>query len=103
MDIISECMQMTSFGGEAKSLAMLAIEQARNGDFGQAEESIRKSAESLKKSHQAHTNLLSYEAEEENLQVTLFMVHASDHLTSASVIHLLAEELIYLHKGGKHV
>ena len=103
MDVESECMQMTSFGGEAKSLALLAIEQARNGDFSQAEEYMKRSTESLKKSHQAHTNLLSYEADEEDLKVTLFMVHASDHLTSASLINLLAEELIYLHKGGKNV
>ena len=103
MDVITECMQTTSYGGEAKSLAMLAIMQAREGNFEQAEENMKKSEESLKKSHQAHTNLLSYEADEEDLKVTLFMVHAADHLTSASVIHLLAEELIYLHKGGNHV
>ena len=103
MDIIHKCMEMTSFGGEAKSLALLAIEQARNGNFEQAEVSMEKSAESLKKSHQAHTDLLSREADEEELQVSLFMVHAADHLTSANLIHLLAEELIYLHKGVKHV
>ena len=94
---------MTSFGGEAKSLALIAIEQARNGDFEHAEESMKKSTEALKKSHNAHTNLLSREADEEQLQVTMFMIHAADHLTSANVIHLLAEELIYLHKNGNHV
>jgi len=103
MDAIHECMQMTSYGGEAKSMALLAIQEARKGNFKKAEESMKKAEESLKKSHQAHTNLLSYEADKEDLRVTLFMIHAADHLTSASVIHLLAEELIYLHKGGKHV
>ena len=98
MDIIQKCMEMTSYGGEAKSQALLAIEQARNGNFEQAEENMKKSSEALKKSHQAHTDLLKREADEEELQVTLFMIHAADHLTSANVIHLLAEELIYLHK-----
>jgi len=103
MDVIQECMQMTSYGGEAKSLAMLAIKQARKGNFDQAWSSLKKSAEALEKSHQAHTNLLSYSAEDDNLRVTLFMVHAADHLTSAEIIYALAEELIYLNGGGKNV
>jgi cellobiose-specific phosphotransferase system component IIA len=43
------------------------------------------------------------EEDEEGLRVSLFMVHAADHLSSADVIHLMAEELIYLHKEGKNV
>ena len=99
MDIIQECMQMTAYGGEAKSLAMLAIKQAREGDVRQAEESLSKSEEALRKSHDAHTKLLSNDAENEGLQVSLFMVHAADHLTSAEIIHDLAGEFIYLHKN----
>ena len=94
-------MQMTSFGGEAKSLALLAIQQAREGDFAQADESMKKSWQALEKSHQAQTNLLSSEAEAEGLKVSVFMLHAADHLASAQVIYLLAEELIYLHKKGR--
>jgi cellobiose-specific phosphotransferase system component IIA len=33
MDSIMECMNMTAYGGEAKSKAMLAIQRAREGDF----------------------------------------------------------------------
>ena len=100
MDVIHECMQMTSFGGEAKSLAMFALRQAREGDFVKAEETMKKSSQSLARSHQAQTNLLSRDAEEEDVQVSVFMLHAADHLASAQVIHLLAEEMIYLHKKG---
>ena len=103
MDVIHECMQMTSYGGEAKSQALLAIKEAREGNFKLAEEGLKKAEEALKKSHQAHTNLLSYEAEKEDLKVTLFMVHAADHLAAADVINFLAEEIIYLHKEGRNV
>jgi len=103
MDIIQECMQMTSYGGEAKSLALQAIRQAREGDFKQAEESLDKSSQALIKSHHAHANLLTRDAEEGDVQVSVFMLHAADHLSSAEVINLLAEEFIYLHKkGGKN-
>jgi len=91
-------MQMTSYGGEAKSLALLAIKEAREGNIEKAEEEMKKADEALKKSHHAHANLLRYEADEENLQLSLFMVHAADHLSSADVVILLAEELIHLYK-----
>ena len=92
---------MTSFGGEAKSQALLAIKQAREGYFEQAEENMKKSWQALEKSHQAQTNLLCREAESENIEVSVFMLHAANHLSSAQVIYLLAEELIHLHKKGK--
>lgn len=104
MDAIGECMQMTSYGGEAKSLALLAIKQARAGASGQAEESMKKAKEALTKSHEAHTNLLTYDAEAEDLRVTIFMVHAADHLNAADTIYLLAEEFIYIYrKEGEDV
>ena len=62
-----------------------------------------KAEESLAKSHQAHTKLLSYDAAAQDLQVTIFMVHAADHLNAAETIFLLAKELILLHGGVEHV
>lgn len=103
MDIINECMKMTSFGGEAKSLALLAIKQAREGKPEEAAATMAKAEESLAKSHQAHTKLLSYDAAAQDLQVTIFMVHAADHLNAAETIFLLAKELILLHGGVEHV
>jgi len=98
MDVIQECMKMISFGGDAKSLAMLAIKQAREGRHQEAEDTMKKAEESLLKSHQAHTDLLSYDAEKQDLQVTLFMVHAADHLNAAETVFMLARELILLHR-----
>lgn len=74
MDVIQECMEMISFGGDAKSLALLAIKQSREGKHEEAAATMEKAEESLAKSHQAHTNLLSYDAKNQDLQVTIFMV-----------------------------
>ena len=57
--------------------------------------------QALEKSHQAQTNLLCREAEAEDIKVSVFMLHAANHLSSAQVIFQLAEEIIYLHKKGK--
>jgi len=103
MDAIQECMKMTSFGGEAKSLALMAIKQSREGNPEEAAATLEKAEESLLKSHQAHTNLLSYDAEAQDLRVSIFMVHAADHLNAAETVFVLAKELILLHEEVKRV
>lgn len=101
MDVIQECMKMISFGGDAKSLALLAIKQSRDGKHEEAAATMKKAEESLLKSHQAHTNLLSYDAEKQDLHVTIFMVHAADHLNAAETVFVLAKEIILLHEEVK--
>lgn len=100
MNIIEECMKITSFGGQAKSLALQAIGMARSGDLDRADRTMAEAGEFLKKSHEAHTDLISAEAEENGvkIEVTLFMVHAADHLSSADTVYLLAEEIIHLYR-----
>lgn len=101
MDVILECMTMTSFGGEAKSLAMQAIALARDGKFDEAESTLQKTEEALTKSHESHSKLLNYDAKNGDLKVTIFMVHAADHLASAETVAALAREIILLHKEVK--
>lgn len=55
----------------------------------------------LNKAHAAHTKLLFCEAQEEDLKVTLLMMHAGDHLNSADTIKVLVEELIRVYKQTK--
>jgi PTS system cellobiose-specific IIA component len=101
MDPILECMTMTSFGGEAKSLAIQAIGCARLGDYQEAEDALLKAEQALGKSHEAHTRLLNYDAQNGDLHVSIFMVHAADHLNAAEIINVLAREIILLHKELK--
>ncbi|MDR0721059.1 MAG: PTS lactose/cellobiose transporter subunit IIA [Treponema sp.] len=100
MDIIEECMKMTSFGGQAKSLALQAIGLARTGDLAGADKTMAEAGEFLGKSHEAHTDLISAEAENNGvkIEVTLFMMHAADHLSAADTVYLLAEEIIHLYR-----
>lgn len=98
LDITQECMKMTSFGGEAKSQALMAIRQARQGHYEEATQSMKKAEEALLKSHQAHTVLLRADAATEDIRVTVFMVHAADHLNAAETIFVLAQEVILLYE-----
>ncbi|NTW96423.1 MAG: PTS lactose/cellobiose transporter subunit IIA [Erysipelotrichaceae bacterium] len=102
MDAVQECMNMIAHAGEAKSLALLAITQARESNFTEAAETLKKADEALLLSHQAHVNLLFHDAQHQDLQVTIFMVHAADHLSSAETIRTIADEMIMLHREVKH-
>lgn len=103
MDVIQQCMKMTSFGGEAKSLALGAVSKAREGSFDVARELLEQAEQSLLLSHEAHTELLCYDADKEDLRVTLFMVHAADHLNAAEVVCSLAKDMIILYGGERNV
>ena len=80
MDHSEECMEMIANAGEAKTLALNALSLAGQGAFEEAEKVLQDSEDALNKAHAAHTKLLFCEAQEEDLKVTLLMMHAGDHL-----------------------
>ncbi|MCR4429468.1 MAG: PTS lactose/cellobiose transporter subunit IIA [Tepidanaerobacteraceae bacterium] len=98
MDVIEKCMVIIANSGEGKSLAMRAIKQARAGKFDEAEIDLKHAEEAITKAHQAHSELLFYDAEHQDLRINMLLVHAANHLTSAGVIKELVEEIIYLYK-----
>ena len=97
MDHSEECMEMIANAGEAKTLALNALSLAGQGAFKEAEKVLQDSEDALNKAHAAHTKLLFCEAQEEDLKVTLLMIHAGDHLNSADTIKVLVEELRLIH------
>lgn len=98
MDAIEKSMEIIANSGEGKSLAMKAIKQARAGKYEEAEADLKHADEAIIKAHQAHSKLLFYDAEHQDLKINMLLVHAADHLTAAGIIRELAEEIIYLYK-----
>ncbi len=103
MDGIEKSMEIIAHGGEGKSLAMMAIQKAREGNFSEAEELLQRSHDAIVKCHQCHSELLFYDAEHQDLQISMLLVHAADHLTSADMTEAMAEEIIHLYKEMRHV
>ncbi|MCI9477552.1 MAG: PTS lactose/cellobiose transporter subunit IIA [Lachnospiraceae bacterium] len=107
MNAVEKSMEIIAYGGEGKSLSMMAIQKAREGSFEEAGELLRQAHEAIVKCHQCHSELLFYDAERQDLQVTMLLVHAADHLTSADMTEAMAEEMIHLYKAvreeKKHV
>ena len=94
MEII---MQLIMHGGDAKSSAMEAIQAAKKGDFSLAENKLEHSKESISEGHRVQTELLSNEAEGNEMDLNLLMVHAQDQLMSAMTYRDLAMEIIEIY------
>lgn len=96
---IEEIMGLILHSGNAKSYGMEGIQAAKQGDLETAEQQMEAANSELEHAHNSQTNLLSKEASGENLEVTLLMVHAQDHLMNAITFCDLANEFIELYKN----
>lgn len=85
-------------GGNARSLAMEAIQEAKKGNIAQAEALLKECGDALTEAHHVQTDLIQSEIQGEHIQVMLLMVHAQDHLMDAMVIRDMATEFVELYK-----
>ncbi len=103
MDALEKSMEIIANGGEGKSLAMMSIQQARAGDYEAAKASLKQAEEAIVKAHQAHSELLFYDAKHQDLHITMLLIHAADHLNAADTIKELAAEINYMYKEMRNV
>ena len=85
--------------GNAKSLALMAIEAAREFDFEEAEKDLKESAEEFHLAHQAQSDMIQGEANGNPVELNIVLVHAQDHLTMAT----MAQEFINLYRLVKEL
>ncbi len=100
-DIELVAFEIISNVGMAKSLAMEAIREARNGNFEEAEKKINDAKSFLLEGHHAHFGLIQDEANGKKLEFSLIIMHAEDQLMSAETIKDIAIELIEMNKEIK--
>ena len=87
--------------GMAKSLAMEAIREAREGNFEEAEKKVDEAKGFLLEGHHAHSGLIQNEANGKKLEFSLIIMHAEDQRMSAETIKDIAIELIEMNKEIK--
>ena len=91
-------MPLIMYGGEAKSSAVEAIRAAKTGDFEKADERIEAASKSIIEAHHSQTELLTKAANGEDVPISIYMVHAQDHLMTGVAFVDLAKEIIDLYK-----
>ncbi|WP_339033360.1 PTS lactose/cellobiose transporter subunit IIA [Spiroplasma endosymbiont of Cantharis rufa] len=96
-EIINVSMELIATSGNAKSLALSAINIAKNGNIKEALKMILEAKVELNKVHNIHGDLIAKEASGKKLDISLLFIHSQDHLTSAIIIIDLAEHFIDLY------
>ena len=84
--------------GEARSYSMEAITLAKRGDFKKSRELIRMADEELGYAHSSQTSLIQGETANDQIDFSLLLVHAQDHLMTSMLAIELIQEIIILHK-----
>ncbi|GGD05273.1 PTS lactose/cellobiose transporter subunit IIA [Enterococcus wangshanyuanii] len=94
----TDVMQIIVYAGNAKSLAMNAIKEARKGAIDTAKKMLDESKDNLKIAHQQHTDILQNFANNPDEPATMFLTHAQDHMMAAITATDFTKELIDLHE-----
>ncbi|MCM3717697.1 PTS lactose/cellobiose transporter subunit IIA [Fictibacillus phosphorivorans] len=94
---ITSFMPLITESAQAKKHAFEALNCAKEGDQEGYNEKIALSKEFLLAAHKEQTNVLSLNAREEEVPVTVYLIHAMDHVSNAQMVHDLVKELAELH------
>ncbi len=89
-------LNLIMHSGEARSFAVEAISLAKKEKFHEADEFLRKADEELGFAHNAQTSVI--QAENDEVQMSLLLVHAEDHLMTTMTFKDLAAEFVEVYK-----
>nr|WP_176545125.1 PTS lactose/cellobiose transporter subunit IIA [Bacillus sp. AFS041924] len=98
MTIEQTAFQLILHAGNAKSSLMEAMQAARAGNIEEANSKIEEAKIELNHAHHAQTSLIQGEARGENVQLSILLIHAQDHLMNALTMRDLVLEILFLHE-----
>lgn len=90
--------QLILHSGNARSLAMEAIMEAKIGNFVKAEEKLKEADGQFVEAHHFQTELIQGEASGNHYDLPILLVHAQDHLMTAMTVKDMGREFIDLFK-----
>lgn len=92
------CFKIISLAGESFSKMVEALTAAKNKEFKKSEELIEESREILHKAHEIHAELLTAEANGNNPEISVLLVHAQDNLMNTVLAETFFTEMIQIYK-----
>lgn len=98
MNGVETAMGLIAGAGDSKSYSMEAIMKAKTGSYEAARDLIEKAKAAMVETHALQTQLIRNEMSSGQSEVSLLMVHAQDHLTSAMLVRDMASEFIDLYE-----
>lgn len=97
-ELDSVAFELILYAGNGRSYAMEAIQEAKKGNFDEAEDMLKKATEELGKAHEFQTKLIQQEADGKSNPVNILLIHAQDHLMTAMTVRDLATEIVELYR-----
>lgn len=104
MDLEMQCMQIITNVGTAKSMYIMAIEEAKQGEIEKAKALIAEGEDYFQQGHHAHFELFNADFPKDFSQLHFLMMHAEDQLMAADSFKVVANQFIDLYeimKGAK--
>ncbi|MGI6109847.1 MAG: PTS lactose/cellobiose transporter subunit IIA [Eubacteriaceae bacterium] len=96
--IVEAAFNIITYAGNARGMAMEAIELAKDGKFDEARKMIDDSRTEMNNSHTYQTELITSEANGEKNEITVLLVHSQDHLMTGMVVIDMAEQFITVYE-----
>lgn len=98
-----EGLELISFNiisnvGSAKSKIMESMQKSRHGDFVAAEALIKEANDFLLVGEKEHFQVITQEAKEKNVDITILFMHAEDQLMSTVTLRDIANETMENYK-----
>jgi len=90
--------QLILHSGNARSLSMEALYEAKSGNFENARTKMTEANEEFHQAHRFQTDLIQAEASGEHFEIPIILIHAQDHLMNALTVKDLANEFIDLYE-----
>jgi len=103
MDNLEVAMGLIAGAGDSRAYCMEAIDYAREGQFDEAKDTLKKAVTAMIETHEVQTQLIRDEMEGKGEDISLIMVHAQDHLNLALIMRDVAEEFIALYERIKRL
>lgn len=92
--------QIIGYAGNAFSNFYRSVEEVRRGNYEKAELLMKEGQEEMHLAHKAQTDLLSCEVNGEDLDFSIILIHAQDHLMTTIMYERIAKQLISIVKEG---
>lgn len=96
--IIETSFQIIMYSGNARSMAMEAMAEARGGKIKEARELLAEARAEVNKAHRFQTSLIQAEANGEKNEISVLLIHSQDHLMNGMTVLDMAEEFINLYE-----
>lgn len=77
---------------------MQALQSAREQQFSEADNLLEEAEKEINVAHKVQTEMIQSNARGEEINLSILLIHAQDHLMTAMLAIDLAKEILLLHK-----